>query len=79
MTPRSRHILGGFDGVGTAHGVEKFLGGLLRGAQTETTLKRFYLEGEKVRLQPANAEMEPIVVPAESVRIQGRLLAVHRR
>ena len=45
----------------------------------ETTLKRFYLEGEKVRLQPANAEMEPIVVPAESVRIQGRLLAVHRR
>lgn len=45
----------------------------------ETTLKRFYLEGSTVRLQPANSEMEPIVVPAEQVEIQGRLLAVHRR
>ncbi len=45
----------------------------------ETTLKRFYLEGGMVRLQPANAQMDPIVVPAEHVQIQGRLLAVHRR
>ena len=46
---------------------------------TETTLKRFYREGEMVRLQPANAAMEPIRVPAESVQIQGRVLAVLRK
>lgn len=46
---------------------------------TETTLKRFFLEGTMVRLQPANMEMEPIIVPADKVKVQGRLLAVHRR
>ena len=46
---------------------------------TETTLKRFYREGSVVRLQPANATMDPIIVPAEQVAIQGRLMAVHRR
>ena len=35
---------------------------LVRGA--ETTLKRFYLEGSMVRLQPSNAEMNPIIIPA---------------
>ena len=46
----------------------------------ETTLKRFYREGDgTVRLQPANAGMAPILVPAERVRIQGRLLAVLRK
>ena len=45
----------------------------------ETTLKRFYREGSVVRLQPANATMDPIIVPAEQVAIQGRLMAVHRR
>ena len=42
----------------------------------ESTLKRFYLEGEMVRLQPANVEMDPIIVPASQVEVQGRLLAV---
>lgn len=50
---------------------------LVRG--TETTLKRFYLEGVMVRLQPANLDMDPIVLPAKEVEVQGRLLAVHRR
>ncbi len=46
----------------------------------ETTLKRFYREpGNKVRLQPANAAIEPIIVPAADVQIQGRLLAVLRK
>lgn len=45
----------------------------------ETTLKRFYLEGAMVRLQPSNAQMDPLRVPADRVQIQGRLLAVHRR
>jgi repressor LexA len=51
---------------------------LVRG--TETTLKRFYREPEdKIRLQPANAALQPIIVPAAEVEIQGRLLAVLRK
>jgi repressor LexA len=51
---------------------------LVRGA--ETTLKRFYREGEDIaRLQPANAEMEPIRVPLQDLEIQGRVLAVLRK
>jgi len=47
---------------------------------TETTLKRFYREGgDKARLQPANAAMEPIFVPMEDLEIQGKLLAVLRK
>ena len=34
----------------------------------EATLKRFYLEGDGVRLQPANSTMEPIRVPAFEIR-----------
>lgn len=45
----------------------------------ETTLKRYYLEGKTVRLQPANSEMEPIYVPAGRVAIQGRVLAIVRK
>ncbi len=46
----------------------------------ESTLKRFYLEpGDRVRLQPANASMQPIYVPRQSVEIQGKVLAVLRK
>ena len=50
---------------------------LVHGA--ETTLKRFYSEGNVIRLQPANMEMEPIYVPAAQVAIQGRVLGVLRK
>lgn len=50
---------------------------LVRGS--ETTLKRYYIEGATVRLQPSNAEMDPIYVPASQVAIQGRVLGVVRR
>ena len=46
---------------------------------SETTLKRFYREGDMTRLQPANATMEPIRVPAGNVQIQGKVLAVLRK
>jgi repressor LexA len=46
---------------------------------SETTLKRFYLEGAVIRLQPSNAEMEPIYLPAHQVEVQGRVLGVLRR
>jgi repressor LexA len=46
----------------------------------ETTLKRLYREPDgRIRLQPANAEMDPIYVPAFSVQVQGKLLAVLRK
>lgn len=48
-------------------------------AGSEATLKRFYREGDRVRLQPANAALKPIFVPAKDVEIQGRLLAVLRK
>jgi repressor LexA len=48
-------------------------------AGSEATLKRIYREGERVRLQPANAALKPIFVPARDVEIQGRLLAVLRK
>ncbi|MBV8841772.1 MAG: transcriptional repressor LexA [Bryobacterales bacterium] len=46
----------------------------------ETTLKRFYSEpGDQVRLQPANAAMQPIFVPRSAITIQGKVLAVLRK
>ncbi len=46
----------------------------------EATLKRFFREPNgKVRLQPANSQMEPIVLPAKDVKIQGRVIGILRR
>jgi len=51
---------------------------LVRGE--EATLKRFYREGAgKIRLQPANSEMGPIIESAADVRIQGRVIGVLRK
>ena len=44
----------------------------------EVTLKRFYVEDGMVRLQPANATMEPIRVPADQVAVRGRVVGVVR-
>ncbi|MBZ0309162.1 MAG: transcriptional repressor LexA [Anaerolineae bacterium] len=44
----------------------------------ETTLKYFFREGSKIRLQPAHPQMDPIFVDAKQVEIQGRVLAVLR-
>ena len=46
---------------------------------SETTLKRYYIEGSVVRLQPSNMEMDPIRVPAANVAIQGRVLGILRK
>lgn len=45
----------------------------------EVTLKRFHPEGEMVRLQPANRDLEPIVVAANRVAIQGVVVGLLRR
>jgi repressor LexA len=43
--------------------------------ENEATLKKFYREGDRVRLQPANSTMKPIFTDADNVEIQGRVLA----
>jgi repressor LexA len=45
----------------------------------DATLKRFYREGDNIRLQPSNVNMKPIIVPAASVEIQGRVIGVLRK
>ena len=45
----------------------------------ETTLKLFFAEGERVRLQPANPYMQPLYFPSEDVEIQGKVVLVLRR
>jgi repressor LexA len=46
---------------------------------TDATLKRLYREGVNIRLQPSNIAMKPIIVPARSVQIQGRVIGVLRK
>lgn len=77
---RDEHIVDGdyvlVERVSTAREGEIIVA-LVRGS--ETTLKRYYHEGSTIRLQPSNAEMDPIYVPAAQVAIQGRVLGVLRR
>jgi repressor LexA len=44
-------------------------------SENEATLKKFYREGDRIRLQPANSTMKPIFTAADNVEIQGRVLA----
>lgn len=46
--------------------------------EQETTLKKVYFEGERVRLQPANETMSPIYTDADNVEIQGRVIYAMR-
>ena len=49
-------------------------------ADNGVTLKKFYHEGTHIRLQPANASMAPIIIPAgEECAIQGTVSAVIRQ
>ena len=48
-------------------------------AQGEATLKRFYREqGGRIRLQPANAALDPLLVDERDLQIQGKVVAVYR-
>ena len=48
-------------------------------AEREVTLKKFYAESGRIRLQPANSQMKPIYVRPDNVEIQGRVIAIIRR
>ena len=43
------------------------------------TLKKFYLEGDRIRLQPANPEITPIILDPARVRVQGVVVGVMRK
>jgi len=45
---------------------------------SEVTLKKFYREGDRVRLQPMNATMDPIYHAASNVQVQGRVVTAIR-
>ena len=47
--------------------------------EEEATLKKFFREGEQVRLQPANSTMDPIYVSADNVEVKGRVVEVLRQ
>ncbi len=46
---------------------------------SDVTLKKFYRENGKIRLQPANVTIDPIIVPAEQVQVQGVVIGVMRK
>ena len=47
--------------------------------EEEATLKRYYPEGQQVRLQPANSQMEPIYCNAANLEIKGKVVEVIRK
>ena len=47
--------------------------------EKEVTLKKFYAEPSRIRLQPANSQLRPIYVAPEDIEIQGRVIAVIRQ
>jgi repressor LexA len=51
-----------------------------QGPSTEgvATLKRLYRERDQIRLQPANASMQPIYVDPDQLRVQGKVVSVIR-
>ena len=46
--------------------------------EKEATLKRLFHEGHQVRLQPANSQMDPIIVSPKDIEVQGKVVAVFR-
>ena len=45
---------------------------------SEVTLKKFYQEGNKIKLIPANPEMKPIIVNPENLLIQGKVINIQK-
>jgi repressor LexA len=45
----------------------------------DVTLKKFYRDNGRVRLQPANAAMQPMMFDAGQVQVQGVVIGVMRK
>ncbi len=48
-------------------------------SEEEATLKKFYAEGERVRLQPANSQMDAIYCAADNLEVRGKVVSVIRQ
>ncbi|RPJ71586.1 MAG: transcriptional repressor LexA [Acidobacteria bacterium] len=48
-------------------------------SNSDVTLKKFYRENGQVRLQPANPSMQPMLIPADQVQVQGVVVGVMRK
>jgi repressor LexA len=48
-------------------------------AEKEATLKKVYAESGRIRLQPANSQMQPLYTDPDNVEVQGRVIAVVRQ
>lgn len=48
-------------------------------AEKEVTLKRFFRENDRIRLEPANTQMQPIYTSSKNVEIQGKVITVIRQ
>jgi repressor LexA len=46
---------------------------------SDVTLKKFYRESNRVRLQPANPAMQPLILDAGQVQVQGVVVGVMRK
>ncbi|MBA3949464.1 MAG: transcriptional repressor LexA [Acidobacteria bacterium] len=46
---------------------------------TEATLKKFYREHGRIRLQPANPAMQPMLFDPDQIQVQGVVIGVMRR
>ena len=49
------------------------------GTEGQVTLKRLYREKDRIRLQPANASMQPIFVRPDQVKVQGQVVCLIRQ
>src|SRR5690606_33120848 len=48
-------------------------------SEKKATLKKIYAGPDRVRLQPANSQMQPIYAEPEDVEVQGKVIAVIRQ
>lgn len=48
-------------------------------SEKEVTLKKVYVEPDKIRLQPANSQMQPFYTDPDNIEIQGKVIAVIRQ
>ncbi len=46
---------------------------------SDVTLKKFYRENGQIRLQPANPNMQALIVPADQLQVQGVVVGVMRK
>jgi repressor LexA len=45
----------------------------------QATVNKFYREGKKIGLEPANKDYSPIILSPDWVKIQGIVVGIYRR